>query len=240
VRLGTLHHVTAICSDARRTVAFYRDLGLKLVKRTVNLDDPRGYHLYLDGDDGKPGSLLTFLEWKRMGRGRLGRGFIETIGLTLPSRKEFERIEDPDGLRLEILPGDRMELTHVSAYGDIGHYRDLLEDDPTLRFMPPPPQSAVFGAGVTHHAAWRVADDEELAAWRAHLVDRGLRPTKVFDRTYHRSVYFRMPDGLLLELATDGPGLAVDEAAGSLGSKLILPPALEPERAALEYQLPAV
>ena len=80
MRLTDLHHVTAICSDARRTVAFYRELGLKLVKRTVNPDDPRTYHLYLGGEGGRPGTLLTFLEWKRTGRGRLGRGLSRRSG----------------------------------------------------------------------------------------------------------------------------------------------------------------
>ena len=62
----------------------------------------------------------------------------------------------------------------------------------------------------------------------------------MFDRTYYRSIYVRMPDGLLVELATDGPGFAVDEPAEALGSKLVLPEALEPQRAALEWQLPPV
>jgi glyoxalase family protein len=239
VRLTDLHHVTAICSDARRTVAFYRELGLKLVKRTVNLDDPKTYHLYLGGDGGRPGTLLTFLEWKRTGRGRLGRGLVETVGLTIPDRPEFERLVDPDGLRLDVSPGRDVALTHVSVFGDIGIYRDLLEDESPLRFMPAPPERPVFGTGVAHHVAWRVGA-EGLEAWRAKLVDRGLHPTKEFDRTYYRSIYVRMPDGLLFELATDGPGFAVDEPPGALGSKLVLPAALESQRAALEWQLPAV
>lgn len=237
MRLTDLHHVTAVCSDARRTVAFYRELGLQLVKRTVSYDDPRGYHLYLSGAEGAPGTLLTFLEWRRAGRGRLGRGVVETIGLTHPERRELERIDDPDGLRLELQPGAGIALTHVYAYGTPGLYAGLLDDDSPLRFLPPPPGEGVHGAGVAHHVAWRIGNEDELGAWRAQLVDRGLRPTRVFDRTYWKSVYVHMPDGLLLELATDGPGVGVDEPAGALGSKLVLPAWLEARRPELESGL---
>ena len=57
------------------------------------------------------------------------------------------------------------------------------------------------------------------------------------DRKYFRSIYFRMPDGILLEIATDGPGFLVDEPAETLGTGLSLPPWLEPERATLEREL---
>ena len=73
--LDALHHVTCVCSDAQRTVDFYRDvLGFTLVKKTVNFDDPHSYHLYFGDEHGSPGTLLTFFEWPRAERGRLGRG----------------------------------------------------------------------------------------------------------------------------------------------------------------------
>jgi glyoxalase family protein len=240
VRLTALHHVTAVCSDARRTVAFYRDLGFRLVKRTINYDDPQTYHLYLGDDEGAPGTLLTFFEWRRTGRGRVGRGLVEIVGLTLPGRKEVERLEDPDGLRLEIHPGDRLRVSHVYAHGSFGAYVGLIEDDSPLRFLPPAPQEGMYGTGLPHHIAWRIEDDPGLDAWRRELADRGLRPTKVFDRTYCRSVYVRMPDGLLMELATGGPGVTADEPAESLGTKLALPGWLERERASLERTLSPV
>ena len=65
----------------------------------------------------------------------------------------------------------------------------------------------------------------------------GLRPTTVQDRKYFRSIYFRMPDGVLVEIATDGPGFLVDEPAASLGEGLALPPWLEAERETLEREL---
>jgi glyoxalase family protein len=237
VRLASLHHVTAICSDARRTAGFYRDLGLRLVKRTVNYDEPSAYHLYFGDDEGSPGSLLTFFEWPRVGRARLGRGLVESVGLVVPGTKEYMRIEDPDGLRVDVQPGDRVAVTHVAAFGEPSAYSGLVDYDSPLRFLPAPGQRGVFGAGVVHHVAFRVGGDAEQAAARQELIQRGLRPTRVFDRTYFRSVYVRMPDGLLLEFATDAPGFAVDEPAEQLGSTLKLPGWLEPERSSLEAQL---
>jgi glyoxalase family protein len=98
-------------------------------------------------------------------------------------------------------------------------------------------EAALIGAGTTHHIAWRVADDEQERAWLERLAGLGLRPTTVQDRKYFRSVYFRMPDGILIELATDGPGFLVDEPAGTLGEGLSLPPWLEEDRVTLEREL---
>ena len=102
------------------------------------------------------------------------------------------------------------------------------------RFAEPAEETALIGAGTTHHIAWRAADDAEQQAWLQRLVEVGLRPTPVQDRKYFRSIYFRMPDGILLEIATDGPGFLVDEPRETLGEGLALPPWLEPERATLE------
>jgi hypothetical protein len=90
---------------------------------------------------------------------------------------------------------------------------------------------------MTHHIAWRVSDDVEEAAWLERLDSLGLRPTPGQDRKYFRSVYFRMPDGILIEIATDGPGFLVDEPRESLGQGLSLPSWLEGERPTLEREL---
>jgi glyoxalase family protein len=87
------------------------------------------------------------------------------------------------------------------------------------------------GAGQTHHIAFRASSPEAQREWRDHLVDMGVDVTDVMDRKYFTSIYFRAPDGQLLEIATDGPGIGVDEAAGALGAGLQLPAWLEPERA---------
>ncbi len=82
-----------------------------------------------------------------------------------------------------------------------------------------------------------MADDAALDRCFARLSELGLRPTGPFDRTYFRSVYFRMPDGLLNEVATAGPGFAVDEPARHLGEELSLPAWLEEARVTLEREL---
>jgi glyoxalase family protein len=86
------------------------------------------------------------------------------------------------------------------------------------------------GTGQTHHIAFRARDAEEQRAFREHLLELGVDVTPVLDRVYFQSIYFRAPDGLLLEVATDGPGFLVDEAAGTLGTELKLPAWLEDSR----------
>jgi glyoxalase family protein len=93
------------------------------------------------------------------------------------------------------------------------------------------------GAGQTHHIAFRAESADEQAAWREHLLGLGVDVTTVKDRTYFESIYFHAPDGLLLEIATDGPGFAVDEPAESLGRSLRLPEWLEPRRRDIERAL---
>jgi glyoxalase family protein len=95
-----------------------------------------------------------------------------------------------------------------------------------------------WGPGTIHHVAWRVDDSAEQLELREALVPAGHRPTPQIDRFWFRSVYFREPGGVLYELATDGPGFAVDEDPARLGETLILPPWLEPRRREIEAQLP--
>jgi|SRR5579862_5556379 glyoxalase family protein len=239
MRLSALHHITCVCSDARQTVAFYRDtLGFSLVKKTVNFDDPHSYHLYFGDDVGSPGTLITFFEWPRADAGRLGRGTLESIGLETPTVSgEDTEGTDPDGLRLRLYPGDAPRLRDVAVIGNPDLYVGIFAEDAPLSFAEPMDEPALVGAGVTHHIAWRMADDEEQIAWLERLGELGLRPTPVQDRKYFRSVYFRLPDGVLVELATDQPGFLVDEEAETLGQGLSLPPWLEEERATLEREL---
>ena len=72
-----LHHVTMVSANAQRTLSFYRDvLGLGLVKRTVNFDDPGSYHFYFGDEAGSPGSILTFFPWPGLQAGRQGAGMV--------------------------------------------------------------------------------------------------------------------------------------------------------------------
>jgi len=238
VQLAALHHVTCVCSDAQRTLDLYRDeLGFTLVKKTVNFDDPHSYHLYFGDAVGAPGTLLTFFEWPRAEAGRVGRGTLDWLGLATPAASAETELVDPDGLRLRLVPGATPALHAVAVVGNPDLYAGLFEDDGPLRFGDPLEEAALIGPGTTHHVAWRAADDVELERWQERLTELGLRPTPVQDRKYFHSVYFRMPDGMLIEIATDTPGFMVDEPRESLGASLALPEWLEPERQTLEREL---
>ena len=93
------------------------------------------------------------------------------------------------------------------------------------------------GAGGVHHVAFRTPDDAQYEAWLARLNELGIRNSGEIDRFYFRSLYFREPNGILFEIATDGPGFATDEPMETLGEKLALPPFLEPRRAEIEAGL---
>ncbi|HVU79249.1 MAG TPA: VOC family protein [Gaiellaceae bacterium] len=237
MQLAGLHHVTCVCSDAQQTLDFYRELGFALVKKTVNFDDPHSYHLYFGDPQGSPGTLITFFEWPRADAGRLGRGTLESVGLETPTVQEPVEVQDPDGLRLRLVPGEAPRLHDVVVIGNPDLYAGIFAPDAPLSFAEPVEEAALIGPGTTHHIAWRVSGDEEEQGWLDRLTELGLRPTPVQDRKYFRSVYFRMPDGMLIEIATDPPGFLVDEPAESLGESLSLPPWLEAERATLEREL---
>ena len=123
MRLDGIHHITAITADAPRNVDFYtRVLGLRLVKKTVNQDDPTVYHLFYADEHGSPGADLTFFEYPGIGRGRAGAGMVHRIvwrvastealgfweerlqrdGVAVTREGEGLRFEDPEGLGLEL------------------------------------------------------------------------------------------------------------------------------------------
>jgi glyoxalase family protein len=97
-----------------------------------------------------------------------------------------------------------------------------------------------WGVGGVHHIAWRTPDDAGQLELREQVNDARRRPTAVIDRFWFKSIYFMEPGGVLFEIATDGPGFAIDEDAATLGEKLVLPPWLEPERASIEAGLPTL
>ncbi len=123
-----LHHVTAMCGDPQRNIDFYAGvLGLRLVKRTVNFDDPSTYHLYYGDALGSPGTLLTFFAWPGARRGRRGTGQVAVTALRIPASSvsfwldhlhtnqvvgvdvgkrdgaTVISLADPDGMRLELV-----------------------------------------------------------------------------------------------------------------------------------------
>ncbi|MDQ0394077.1 VOC family protein [Labrys monachus] len=122
-----IHHITAITGDGRANIRFYRDvLGLRLVKRTVNFDDPTAHHLYFGDATGKPGTILTFFAWAGAHRGKPGTGEAQTIAFRVPEAsldwwrthlgelgipfaaerrfgEELVALTDPDGICLELV-----------------------------------------------------------------------------------------------------------------------------------------
>jgi glyoxalase family protein len=93
------------------------------------------------------------------------------------------------------------------------------------------------GAGGVHHVAFRTPDNAQYQAWAQRLNELDVRNSGEVDRFYFRSLYFREPNGILFEIATDGPGFATDEPMETLGEKLALPPFLEQRRAEIEAGL---
>lgn len=127
-RTEGLHHVTAIAGDPQKNIDFYiKGLGLRLVKKTVNFDDPGTYHLYYGDESGRPGSLLTFFPWQGIRSGRIGAGQSTTTAFSVPqgtlgwwqehfkalgvestvfrasSEEERLSLRDPDGLQIDLV-----------------------------------------------------------------------------------------------------------------------------------------
>ena len=303
-----LHHVTAIAGPAQENLDFYSGvLGMRLVKKSVNQDDPGTYHLFYADAEGHPGTDLTFFPWSQLAPSREGHGLSTEVSLAVPpgsldfwgKRLEhygisLQRIEirfggrvlsliDPHGLHVALvetegalertftpwdespvpverqirgLEGARMkerdlESTTTFLTGILG-FRHLGTEQGWHRYgvgdggsgMYVDLQAALesrrgaWGVGSIHHLAWRVDDAAHQQELRQSIERAGRRPTPVIDRFWFESVYFLEPGGVLFELATDGPGFSVDEDPKHLGESLVLPPWLQPQRAAIESMLP--
>jgi glyoxalase family protein len=121
-------------------------------------------------------------------------------------------------------PENAQHTVHVYEMGTGGPHAELhVAVQPGLPF-------AQLGAGGVHHVAFRTPDEEQYHAWTERLNSMGIRNSGEIDRYYFRSLYFREPNGILFEIATDGPGFAVDEDPATLGESVVLPPFLEPQR----------
>lgn len=121
--------------------------------------------------------------------------------------------------------------THVFEMGEGGPAAELhVVVDATLAAARP-------GAGGVHHVAFRTPDQDSLRQWIARVTQAGIRSSGEVERYYFTSLYFREPNGILFEIATDVPGFAADEPMETLGESLALPPFLEPRRASIEANL---
>jgi glyoxalase family protein len=146
-----LHHVTAIAGDPQQNINFYTGvLGLRLVKLTVNFDDPTTYHLYYGDGQGHPGTILTFFPWPGAPLGRIGTGQLTTTSFAVPDKslaywrehlqkratayvdaqsdfgEEMLLLRDPDGLQLEL-------VTTPDAAGDRGWEQGLVPFEHAIR-----------------------------------------------------------------------------------------------------------
>jgi glyoxalase family protein len=144
MRQNGIHHVTAIAGPARRNLDFYtRTLGLRLVKKTVNFDDPSTYHLYYGDEAGQPGTILTFFPWENAAPGRIGIGETQETVFRIPEgaigywthrlvekglpheapEKRFGEtalsFRDPDGMRLALVAVPGIENEPAWSNGDI-------------------------------------------------------------------------------------------------------------------------
>jgi glyoxalase family protein len=135
MNLVGLHHITMITGDAQENVRFYADLlGLRLVKKTVNFDQPDAYHLYFGDETGAPGSILTWFEFSGAARGRAGVGMIHTLQLGVASEEALDfwqervggersdgslRFQDYDGLQLELVLSSLGNPPLVAAHPEI-------------------------------------------------------------------------------------------------------------------------
>ncbi len=310
--LHGIHHLTAVTARARENLAFYRDtMGMRLVKKTVNQDDVRAYHLFYADGRGSPGTDVTFFDWSMAARERRGTHSIARTALRIAGGREAlgwwrERLagagagvgepseidgrwtlpfEDPEGQRLALVDDGGQGEAHPWDGSSVPAERQIRGLGPiTLSVPDPRPTATVLvellgmeltrsyrldgghevlvasmgpggpgaelhlavqpdlpparpGAGGVHHVAFRTPDDATHGAWLERLDAFGIPNSGRVDRFYFRSLYFREPNGILFEIATDGPGFDVDEPFDRMGETLALPPFLEPRRADIEANL---
>ncbi|MCZ8184884.1 MAG: ring-cleaving dioxygenase [Beijerinckiaceae bacterium] len=141
---------------------------------------------------------------------------------------------------LTLLYEMRRERSYVRTDGTEVVVFAMGEGGPAAEFhvaIEPGAPTARQGAGGVHHVAFRARDDQEYAYWVDRYKQLGLPSSGPVDRFYFRSLYVREPNGILIEIATDGPGFATDEPKESMGETLSLPPFLEKKRAEIERNL---
>ncbi len=165
MRLEGIHHVTAITGDAPRNVEFYAGtLGLRLVKKTVNQDDPTVYHLFYADEKGSPGADITFFEYPGARRGRAGAGMVHTVRFRVPSDDSLAfweerlaadgietsreggtlRFADPEGLALELAVVDTTDEPLVAEHPEIPAEHAIQGFDGVRAFAVQPEESRGF------------------------------------------------------------------------------------------------
>jgi glyoxalase family protein len=196
---------------------------------TLDFEDPEGQRLSLVDDDGE-GSAHP---WQRspVPAERQIRG-LGPITISVPDLAPTERIlTEVMAMRAARTYNDGDAAIHVYAMGEGGAAAEL-----HVRIEPGLPPARP-GAGGVHHVAFRTPDESTYRACVERLRALRVPSSGPVNRFYFRSLYFREPNGILFEIATDGPGFATDEPLESLGERLALPPFLEPQRGRIEAGL---
>jgi glyoxalase family protein len=214
----------------------HRDIATIDGRATLEFEDPEGQRLALIDDGGK----------NAQGHGD-GRPWAKS---PVPAEHQVRGLGPitmsvPQLRSTDVILRELMELRKVREYEhpetkDIVHVYEMGEGGPAAELhvaVQPGLPIAEQGAGAVHHVAFRTPDDAQYAAWAKKLADMKIPNSGKVDRYYFRSLYFREPNGILFEIATDGPGFATDEPMETLGEKLALPPFLEPRRKEIEAGL---
>ncbi|GAB4465723.1 MAG: ring-cleaving dioxygenase [Armatimonadaceae bacterium] len=195
-------------------------------RATLDIEDPEGQRLSLIDDGGQGDTPVPWenspvpAEFQIRGLGPLLLSIPEltTTDLFLTRVLDMRRVREypnPENPQLPVV---------VYEMGGGGPHTEL-----HLVVQPHLPV-AQLGAGGVHHLAVRTPNEDEYHAWTERLNSLRVPNSGEIDRHYFRSMYFREPNGILFEIATDGPGFAVDEDPATLGESVVLPPFLEPRR----------
>jgi glyoxalase family protein len=235
---------TAFRVVSQEALLFWRDrfkqLGVKHGEITtftgrdlLPFEDPEGQRLYLVNDEG---AEFEGQIWSRpdIPDEYTLRGFYSAV-LSIPSFKQLAPIFT------EVLRFEEIERTiWIDGETNATIFTTIETGGPGTEIWlleQPDMERSRLGAGGTHHIAFRVKDIENQKRWRQAIMDGGLYVSQLIDRFWFNSIYFRVSDGILFEIATDGPGFAIDEDPEALGEKLVLPPFLENRREQIEAGL---
>lgn len=196
---------------------------------TLDFEDPEGQRLALI-DDGGAGEAHPWdaspipAEHQIRGLGPI----TASVPVLDPTDVVLTHVMGMRKVRTYPLGGATVHVYEMGPGGPAAEYHVAVE--------PGMPQ-ARQGAGAVHHVAFRTPDEKDYQGWIDRLNGFRIPNSGAVDRYYFRSLYFREPNGILFEIATDGPGFDVDEPLETIGERLALPPFLEPERAAIEAGL---
>jgi glyoxalase family protein len=198
-------------------------------RATLDFEDPEGQRLSLVDDGGRGDQPKSW-------QGSPVPGEYQVRGLG-PIVMSVPNLTSTHAVLTQVI-GMRAvrEYAHRESVGSNVHVYEMGAGGPHAELhvaVQPDLPAARQGAGGVHHVAFRTPNETEYHAWTDRLTSLGVPNSGEIDRYYFRSLYFREPNGILFEIATDGPGFAVDEDAATLGENIALPPFLEPRRAAI-------